>query len=221
MRSSRNVTSFEGLLQPFTREVNAWCFARTLEGDFDAIAAKFASQADDEGGLCEVTLEMLKGFDPRAVRRLKEDLRWLASLGREPQLNVLTAYAEDTRGLPMKVDVLSLHADRAPVETDTFLCTYSGACSEGADGDDVERLVDDPTMRAALREVHGRDEGFDAFLTEGSFDLHYRLKPGARAHPFGVGNLWRLAVAWPGSTSAPCIHRAPAPDGRPRLLLIS
>ncbi len=40
---------------------------------------------------------------------------------------------------------------------------------------------------------------------------------------FGLGNLWRIAVDYPGSPVPPCIHRAPItrPGRPPRLLLIS
>lgn len=218
------VDSFEGLLQPFAGDVNARCLARTLDADFEGIARALAPRAEAADGLLvidEDTLRSVAGLDARAVSLVLDDVRRLTALGREPQLNVLTRYPADTRGLPISVDVHSFHADRAPVETDTFLCTYAGACTEGLDNDDAVRLVDDPGVAAALRALHGRDDGFDAFLVEGCFDLHYRVKPGAAPFSFGVGQLWRLTVAWPGAPVAPCIHRAPVPDGRPRLLLIS
>ena len=218
------VGSFDELLQPFSGGVNARCLSRTLEGDFDALAAMFASRAEQEGGLLVLDAELLRatrGLDARAVSVLLEDCRRLEELGRNPQLNVLTRYPRDVRGLPVSVDVHSFHVDRAPVEADTFLCTYAGAASEGLASEDAERLVDDPRIRQQLRDHFGRDEGFDAWLAEECFDLHFRAKPGARPFSFGVGHLWRLAVAWPGSEVAPCVHRAPEPDGRPRLMLIS
>jgi hypothetical protein len=47
----------------------------------------------------------------------------------------------------------------------------------------------------------------------------------ANAQPFsfGLGNLWRIAVDYPGNPVPPCIHRAPTtrPEQRARLLLIS
>jgi hypothetical protein len=224
MKRHRVVSSFHGLLTPFTREVNAWCCSRTLEGDFAAIAARLAPRADDEGGVLEVDaelLEELRAVDARAVAVLREDLRRLTELGREPQLNVITHYPPDTRGLPVSVDVHSFHVDRAPIEADTFLCTYAGACSEGLENEDASRLVDDPHVREALRALHGRAEGFADFLVEQSFDLHFAMKPGATPFSFGTGHLWRVATAWPGAVELPCIHRAPPHDGRPRLLLIS
>lgn len=218
------VGSFDELLQPFSGGVNARCLARTLEGDFDALAAAFASRAEEEGGVLVLDRELLRrtrGLDVRAVSVLLEDLRRLEDLGRNPQLNVVTRYPRDVRGLPVSVDVHSLHVDRAPVEADTFLCTYAGAASEGLPNESAERLVDDPLIRRRLREHFGRDDGFDAWLAEECFDLHFRAKPGATPFSFGTGHLWRLVVAWPGAPVAPCVHRAPLPDGRPRLMLIS
>ena len=69
MKRSRVVSSFDGLLTPFTREVNAWCFSRTLEGDFAALAARLGTRADDEGGVLEVDAELLEelhALDARA-----------------------------------------------------------------------------------------------------------------------------------------------------------
>ena len=166
-------------------------------------------------------LEELHALDARAVGVLREDLRRLTELGREPQLNVITRYPPDTRGLPVSVDVHSFHVDRAPIEADTFLCTYAGACSEGLENEDASRLVDDPHVREALRALHGRADGFEDFLVEQSFDLHFAMKPGATPFSFGTGHLWRVATARPGAVELPCIHRAPPHDGRPRLLLIS
>jgi len=220
----RWVDSFEALLEPFQAGVNAKCLSRTLDADFDALTAALAPRADDEGGVLVVDdalLRKLHGVDARAVEVLLDDRARLAALGREPQLNLITHYPRDTRGLPVSVDVHSFHVDRAPVEADTFLCTYAGASSEGLDDEDALRRIDDPTIRAALRELHGRDEDFDDFLTEGCFDLHFAKRPGARPFSFGVGHLWRLSVAWPGAPVTPCIHRAPDADGRPRLMLIS
>lgn len=209
MSRRRIVTSFDALLKPFTNGVNAMCFERKLDGEFERIAESLASRAED--GILEVDASMLLGADERAVKVLLDDIAWLTALGREPQLNVITRYPRDERGLAISVDVHSFHVDRAPIEADTFLCTYAGACSEGLDNDDAERLLDDPAIAATIRED----------VTEGSYDLHFRAKPGAVPYSFGVGNLWRVAVDWPGSAVLPCIHRAPPHDGRPRLLLIA
>lgn len=224
MPGRRTVASFEDLLGPFGTGVSALCWERRLEADFDTLAAALAPRAEAEGGLCvvdEAVLRRTPGVDPRAISVLLEDARRLEVLGREPQLNVLTRYPRDERGLPVSVDVHSFHADRAPVEADTFLCTYSGAPSEGLDSHDAERLVDDAGVREALRHAWGGEGDFESFLVEECFDLHFRPRPSATPWSFGVGPLWRLTVAWPGATEPPCIHRAPVADGRPRLLLIS
>ena len=67
------------------------------------------------------------------------------------------------------------------------------------------------------------DENFAAYLSEHSFDLHYWPLPGSQPYSFGLGSLWRIAIAYPGSPVLPCIHRAPLtmPDAPARLLLIS
>lgn len=218
------VASFDELLRPFAGGLNAKCFARRLEGDFEGVARAFAEEAEATEGILvlEATrLHRTPGLDPRAIAVVLDDLERLTALGREPQLNVITRYPRDERALPVKVDVHSFHADRAPVEADTFLCTYAGAPSEGLDNDAATRLVDDPELLAALRALHGRDDGFTEFLEEESFDLHFRPTPGAQPFSFEQHHLWRIAVAWPGSPVPPCLHRAPLPDGAPRLLLIA
>ena len=124
----------------------------------------------------------------------------------------------------MPTDVLSYHADSAPVEASTWLCTYFGAPSEGIGNEDCVRRCDLPETRAALlREYGGADDaGFAEFLNEHCYDLHYAPRPGAQPYSFGHFHLWRIAVAWPGSPVLPCVHRAPAQAlGEPRLLLIS
>ncbi|MDX2093173.1 MAG: hypothetical protein SFX73_35345 [Kofleriaceae bacterium] len=207
------VGSFTELARhPFDDGINALCWPRTLDGDFGEIARMLAP-AD---GLVAVDAEMLHALPLSPAGRIAADailgdMHLLDELGRDPVLNCVTRYERDERGLPITTDVLSFHADRAPVECDTWLCTYWGKSSEGIDNDDARRLIDDPGIRAAV--AHVRDE---------AFDLHYGLVEGARPFAFGVGHLWRIAVAWPGSAVPPCLHRAPAtqPGDEPRLLLI-
>lgn len=191
------------------------CLERHLDPTFDfaGVAAVFAARADADAGvlvLDEVLLRATAGLDGRAVGVLLDDLALLEDAGRDPQLNVITRYPRDLRGLAISTDVHSFHVDRAPIEADTFLCTYAGASSEVLDNDDATRLIDDAEVAASVRGL--ADEGFA---------LQFAPKPGARPHSLGTGHLWRLAVDWPGAPGPPCIHRAPFPDGRARLLLIA
>jgi hypothetical protein len=203
--------------------VNALCWRRTLPGDFGEVARLLAPP----DGVVDVDVDVLCGLSLSAAGRvaaevMAADLRMLEELGREPVLSCITSYPRDLRGLAIATDVMSFHADRAPVEVDTWLCTYFGKSSEGLRNEDAYRLIDVPATRAALlRDYGGSDDaGFAEFIREGSFDLHYA---GVRTLSFGVGDLWKIAVAWPGSPVPPCLHRAPAtmPGDEPRLLLIS
>lgn len=220
------VADFDALLRrPLADGVNALCWSRTLAGDFGEVAQRLAPT----DGMIVVDEDMLRSTPLSPAGRVAagamiDDLRRLDALGHDPVLNCITEPRRDARGLPIATDAASFHADRAPVEVDTFLCTYWGESSDGLDNDDAVRLIDDPAIRAALLREYGGadDDGFAAYLHDGSFDLHYRAVDGARPFSFGVGNLWRIAVAWPGCPVPPCLHRAPAwtPGSRPRLLLI-
>ncbi len=79
-----------------------------------------------------------------------------------------------------------------------------------------------PEIREELKKLYtGTDEGFESFLTEYFFDLHYQEKHNAVPISLGIGNLWRLAVDHPESQVLPCVHRAPKEkNGEIRLLLI-
>ncbi|MGB8170874.1 MAG: hypothetical protein WCF18_25440, partial [Chthoniobacteraceae bacterium] len=154
-----------------------------------------------------------------------EDQRRLVELDRDPVLNCIHGYPRDEEPGPVPTDVFSFHADSAPVQADTWLCTYHGSASEGLRNDEAQRRVDVPETRAALLHVFGGEDNddFREYLSEHCYDLHYAPVPRARPFSFGVGDLWRIAVDWPGSTVPPCIHRAPEtlPGQPPRLLLIS
>ncbi|MFZ4765563.1 MAG: hypothetical protein ACOYMN_11465, partial [Roseimicrobium sp.] len=116
-------------------------------------------------------------------------------------------------------------ADSATVAADTYLCTYHGRTSEGLRHEEALRRVDIPETRAALLALYGGedDAGFRDYLHENCYDLHYAPLALAQPFAFGVGNLWRIAVEYPGSPVLPCLHRAPEtrPGDAPRLLLIS
>lgn len=220
------VHSFADLVgRPFGGGVNALCWPRTLEGDFAEVARLLAPPE----GLVVVRASTLRALSLSVAGRaaadaMMEDLRRLDELGYDPVLNCITSYPRDERGLPMTTDVMSFHADRSPIEVDTWLCTYHGKSSEGLDNGDARRLIDSPEIRAALLKEYASedDDGFAEFIREGSFDLHFGAGDNAQPFSFGVGNLWRIAVEWPGCPVPPCIHRAPqtVAGDEPRLLLI-
>jgi hypothetical protein len=67
----------------------------------------------------------------------------------------------------------------------------------------------------------GPDEGFESFLSEYFFDLHYQADPQAQPVSLGIGHMWRLAVDHPESQVPPCLHRAPLErSGQTRLMII-
>jgi hypothetical protein len=223
----RAVRSFHELVAtPFAGGVNALCWPRPLPGDFGEIMALLGAGEGivtlDETRLLALPVS---AAGRSAIDVLLEDLRRLRALDRDPVLNCIHGYARDKEPGPVATDVFSFHADSAPVEADTWLCTYHGAPSEGLRNDEALRRVDVPETRAELFRLFGGedDAAFRDHLHEHCYDLHYAPVPHARPFSFGVGNMWRIAVDWPGSPVPPCIHRAPAtvPGESPRLLLIS
>jgi len=222
----RVVTSFEALIAtPFRDGVNAVCWPRDLPGDFDEVVQKLGT-ADDITSIDDARLRSLEVSPAgrQAIAVLLDDLGRLRAIGEEPTLDCVRRYPRDHGG-PVATDVHSFHVDSATTPVDTFLCSYTGASSEGLRHHEARRLVDAPAIRAQLLERFGGEEGeaFTAWLGEKSFDLHYEALPSARPFSFGLGNLWRIAVQYPGCPVPACIHRAPedSPGQLPRLLLIS
>jgi hypothetical protein len=223
----QRVHSFDELVAtPFAGSVNALCWERVLPGDFGEIVAHL----DPGEGITTLDEMRLQALPLSAEGRIAlgcmlEDLRRLRAHGLSPELNCIRHYPRDEEPVVVAVDVYSFHADRAPVQADTWLCTYHGAASEGVFNAEAQRRVEIPATRAELLAVFGGadDAGFREFLSDNSYDLHFAPLPPARPFSFGVGNLWRVAVEYPGSPVPPCIHRAPAtlPGQAPRLLLIS
>jgi hypothetical protein len=159
-----------------------------------------------------------------AIAALLADLRRLRELDLDPILNCIHAYPQDDADALVATDVMSFHVDSAPVEADTWLCTYHGEPSDGLDNEEAIRKIDHPATRAALLNEFGGedDENFAEYLAECCYDLHFAPLPGAMPYSFGLMNLWRIATAHPGCPVPPCIHRAPETiPGEPRLLLIS
>jgi hypothetical protein len=212
---------------PFADGVNALCWPRPLEGDFGEVVSRLGTSDEaivtlDEPGLRSLELSL---GGRMAVEVLLADLKLLRDIGRDPVLNCIHGYPRDDGEGPVPTDVFSFHADSAPVEADTWLCTYYGPASEGLRNDQAVRRVDVPGTRAKLLQAYGGrdDEGFREFLSENCYDLHYAPVDKARPFSFGRHSLWRIAVDWPGSPVPPCVHRAPETSaGDPtRLLLIS
>ena len=221
------VKSFAELVStPFDGGVNALCWQRTLSGDFGEVVEQLVV-SEGMTTLDEARLNTLRvsAAGRAAIAILLEDQRLLRTAGLSPILDCIHAYPRDVEPGPVPTDVYSFHADRATGEVDTYLCSYNESSSEGLRNDEARRRIDAPETRAELlREFAGEDDAdFLAYLNENCYDLHYAPVPQARPFSFGLGNLWRIAVDYPGSPVPPCIHRAPAtlPGRPPRLLLIS
>ena len=221
------VNSFDELVTtPFENGVNALCWQRFLPGDFSEVVRQLAV-GEGITTLDDAQLEALpvSAAGKAAIDILLEDQRLLRAHGLDPVLDCIDGYLRDENPGPVPTDVYSFHADSATVEADTYLCTYHGPASEGLRNDEAVRRVDVPETRAELLKLFGGedDDAFVEFLADNCFDLHYAPVPQARPFGFGFGNLWRIAVAFPGCPVPPCIHRAPEtqPGEPPRLLLIS
>lgn len=218
------VTNFQDLVSvPFHEEMNAICWTRKLRGDFSEIVNKVELKENiavlDQDELRELKLSE-QGQLAREI--LLNDLNVLKAHGAAPILNLIKYYERDDTYPFFPTDVYSFHVDRSPVPVDTFLCTYSGESSEILPNAQAEQKVLIPEIRDELKKLYrGTDEGFESFLRENFFDLHYRAKPKARPISLGLGHLWRLAVDHPKSQVPPCLHRAPKEKaGQNRLLLI-
>ena len=223
----QRVQSFQELVAtPFADGVNALCWERALAGDFAEVVRLLGAgegiRALDEARLRALPVSAAGGV---AVAAMLADLRLLQAHELDPVLNCIDGYPRDEEPGPVVTDVFSFHADSAPVEASTYLCTYHGPASEGLRNDEAVRRVDLPATRTELLKLYGGadDDDFRVYLNEHCYDLHYAPGTGARPFSFGRGNLWRIAVDWPGSPVPPCVHRAPAtgPGDPPRLLLIS
>jgi hypothetical protein len=226
-RHVRFVASFDELVSaPFEGDVNALCWPRALAGDFQEVVITLATG----GGITTIENDDLAALSlspEGAIARstLLSDKALLAGRGLQPALDCIRGYPRDEAAGLIPTDVYSFHADRATAAADTYLCTYAGGSSEGLPNAAAIRKADVAKTRAGLLRAYGghEDDGFAAYLSEHCFDLHYAPLPGAVPYSFGLHNLWRIAIVYPGSPVPPCIHRAPPtlPGDPARLLLIS
>ena len=220
----QSVTNFQDLVSsPFNGEINAICWTRKLIGDFSEIVKK----VEQSGNITEIEQEQLNELQlseqgQLAREMLLNDFKALKAHGASPTLNVIKFYDRDDTYPFFSTDVYSFHVDRSPIPTDTFLCTYYGESSEILPNSQGKKKVLIPAIRDELKKLyHGADEGFESFLSEHFFDLHYQANPNACPISLGLGHLWRLAVDHPESKVPPCIHRAPKEKfGQNRLLMI-
>ncbi len=218
------VSTFSELVNTdFKGEINALCWYRNLDGDFNEIV----SQLSLKENITEVSPQDLmalqlseKGNIARKI--ILNDVQLLANFGASPSLNLLKCYERDDEFDFISTDVYSFHVDRSPIATDTFLCTYHGAASDIISNSQATQKILIPEIRAKLKELHdGTEEEFEEFLKENYFDLHYRAHEDGEPVNLGIGHLWRLAVDHPKQQVLPCIHRAPVEnEGEYRLLLI-
>lgn len=218
------VSSFNELISMrFQGENNAVCWFRDLKGDFSEIVSKLQAK-DDITDISIQDLLILPLSEEGVIARdiIINDLNLLQDLGALPVLNLIKSYARDEELGFISTDVYSYHVDRSAEDTDTFLCTYHGKASDIIANHQAEKKVLIPEIRQKLEALYdGPDEGFESFLSEYFFDLHYQPKPGATSINLDTGHLWKLAVDHPVQSALPCIHRAPLENqGEYRLLLI-
>lgn len=216
------VDNFKELITTSFHEVgNALCWERELKGNFPEIVEEIEFEGKmriiSEQDLLRLELTT-QGTVAREI--LLSDLKSLQEFGASPVLNVIKSYERDDFFFP--TDVYSWHVDRSPIATATFLCTYHGAPSDIIANDQVEQKILIPEIREQLYEIYdGPASGFEDFLTEYFFDLHYQEKENAVPISLGIGNLWKLETDHPESKVLPCVHRAPIErNGEKRLLLI-
>jgi hypothetical protein len=216
------VTNFQDLVStPFQGEINAICWTRKLMGDFSEIVKKVETN-ENSVILEEEELRELILTDAGQLAReiLLNDLKLLSAHGADPVLNVIRCYERDEAYPFFPTDVYSYHVDRSPVPTDTFLCTYYGEPSDILPNSEAIQKILLPEIRDELKKRYGGpDAGFETFLAENFFDLHYQAKANAQPVSLGLGHLWKLAINHPESIVLPCVHRAPK-EKTSRLLLI-
>lgn len=218
------VSSFNELVNTqFAGDINAICWHRNLAGNFEEIVAKLQLNENVTEVKREDLLKLsLTAEGAKARETILSDLQLLADFGALPSLNLIKNYDRDNELDFISTDVYSYHVDRSPIAAETFLCTYFGAASDILPNQEAEQKILIPDIRTKLQSLYqGPTSGFENFLEEYFFDLHYQPKPNAKPVNLGVGHLWKLAVDHPEQLVLPCVHRAPQEkEGEYRLLLI-
>lgn len=221
--SIQKVSTFQDLIStPFQGTCNAISWSRQLEGDFEEIVKAISF----EGNMVEIDQEDLLALELSEAGQIARDIilndfKLLSDYGAAPVLNIIKNYEADEHPF-FPTDVYSFHVDHSPIATETFLCTYFGDASEILPNECAEQKIGIPEIRKKLRlEYLGDESGFEVYLRENYYDLHYESTNEGKAINLGIGQLWRLAVDHPESKVLPCVHRAPKEkNGCIRLLMI-
>ena len=150
------VSSFATLVNSnFHGNMNAICWHRNLLGDFKEIVSKL----DLIENITEISIEDLSALQLSeqghiARETILNDIQLLSDFGASPSLNLLKNYERDDEFDFISTDVYSFHVDRAPIETNTFLCTYYGPASDILPNDQVEQKIGIPSIREKLKEIY-------------------------------------------------------------------
>lgn len=116
------VSSFSELVETkFHGSINALCWERHPEGDFQEIVLKLTLKEN----ITEIFIDDLLALDlsekgNTAREIILQDIKLLSDYGAAPSLNLLKKYERDDEFDFISTDVYSYHADRSPVETSTF-----------------------------------------------------------------------------------------------------
>ena len=149
----------------FHGNMNAICWHRKLLGDFKEIVSKL----DLIENITEISIEDLSALQLSeqghiARETILNDIQLLSDFGASPSLNLLKNYERDDEFDFISTDVYSFHVDRAPIETNTFLCTYYGPASDILPNNQVDQKTRIPSIREKLKEIYeGTEDEFEAF----------------------------------------------------------